>query len=40
MRILGFSVPLIILLIGAYIIGAKYPGLFNRAKSAAASAAS
>jgi phosphomevalonate kinase len=34
MRILGFSVPLIILLIGAYIIGAKYPGLFNKAKAA------
>lgn len=27
MRILGFSIPLFILLIGAYLIGVKFPGL-------------
>jgi len=27
MRVLGFSIPLIVLLIGAYFIGAKYPGI-------------
>lgn len=35
MRIFGFAVPMIVLIIGAYIIGAKYPGLFNKAKSVA-----
>ena len=30
MRILGFSVPLIIFIIGAYVIGVKYPGLYNK----------
>lgn len=30
MRILGFSVPVVILMIGAYIIGAKFPGIFNK----------
>lgn len=40
MRILGFSIPIFVLIIGAYIIGAKYPGLFNKAKSAAAGAVS
>lgn len=34
MRIFGFAVPLIVLLVGAYIIGAKYPGLFLKVKSA------
>lgn len=34
MRVLGFSIPMIILLIGAYIVGAKYPGLFMKAKMA------
>lgn len=34
MRILGFSIPLFVLLIGAYIIGAKYPGLWTKASSA------
>jgi hypothetical protein len=32
MRCLGFSIPMIVLIIGAYIIGAKYPGLFNRVR--------
>lgn len=30
MRILGLSIPVIVLVIGAYIIGAKYPGMWNR----------
>jgi hypothetical protein len=34
MRIFGFAVPLFVLIIGAYIIGAKFPGLFNKAKGA------
>ena len=34
MRILGFSVPLFILLIAAYILGVKYPGLFNKFRAA------
>lgn len=34
MRVLGFSIPVIVLIIGAYIIGAKFPGLFNKAKGA------
>lgn len=34
MRILGFSIPLFVLLIGAYIIGAKYPGLWRKASGA------
>lgn len=34
MRVLGFSIPVIVLLIGMYIIGAKYPGLFNKARGA------
>lgn len=34
MRILGFSIPLFVLLIGVYIIGAKYPGLWNKARNA------
>lgn len=34
MRVLGFSIPMIVLLIGAYIIGAMYPGLWNKAKNA------
>jgi len=31
MRILGFSIPLFVLLIGAYFIGVKYPGLGTKA---------
>lgn len=34
MRVFGFAIPVIVLLIGAYIIGAKYPGLFLKAKAA------
>ena len=34
MRILGFSVPVIVLMVGAYILGVKYPGLFNKARAA------
>lgn len=30
MRILGLTIPVIVLMIGAYIIGAKFPGLFNK----------
>ena len=34
MRILGLSIPVIVLVIGAYIIGAKYPGLWTKASGA------
>lgn len=40
MRVLGFSIPLFVLLIGAYILGAMYPGLWSKAKSTASSVAS
>lgn len=30
MRFLGLSIPVIVLIVGAYIIGAKYPGMWNR----------
>lgn len=34
MRILGFSIPIFVIIIGVYIIGAKYPGLYNKARRA------
>ena len=34
MRVLGFSIPLVVIIIGVYIIGAKYPGLWNKARRA------
>lgn len=34
MRILGFSVPVIVLMLGAYVLGVKYPGLFNKFRAA------
>lgn len=33
MRILGFSVPLIVLLVGVYFIGVKFPGIGNKVLS-------
>lgn len=33
MRILGFSVPLIVLIIGAYFVGVKFPGLGQKVLS-------
>ncbi len=34
MRILGFSVPVFVLMIGAYYLGVRYPGLFHKARAA------
>lgn len=31
MRILGFSIPLFVLLVGAYLIGVKYPSIGAKA---------
>lgn len=35
MRVFGFAIPVVVLIIGAYIIGAKFPGMWNKAKSIA-----
>lgn len=40
MRILGFSIPLFVLLIGVYFIGVKYPGLGIKVIGKAAQVAS
>lgn len=34
MRILGFSVPLFVIIVAVYVIGAKYPGLYNKVRGA------
>lgn len=33
MRILGFSIPLFVMLIGAYLVGVKFPGIGNKVLS-------
>lgn len=30
MRILGFSIPLIVLLVGAYLVGVKFPAIGSK----------
>jgi len=34
MRVLGFSIPLIVLLIGVYLIGARWPGIARKVGAA------
>lgn len=34
MRILGFSVPLVIIIVAVYVLGAKYPGLYHKVAGA------
>ena len=36
MRILGFSIPVFVLILGAYYLGVKYPGLFHKARATVA----
>lgn len=40
MRVLGFSIPLFVLLIGVYLIGVKYPSLGVKVLGQAARVAS